>query len=206
VTRLLLEDQHLFTVCTGCAGLFSQPGGPNGLLAASEVPTAGFVGREVTEAHRASGVLSRAKYLAAFEGVCVECAGVIECELTVCADHETADGPCPRCGTATGTLVRMHCTACKTWLAGPARTTAGYHPAVVAFRYERGVSIGFEVCDTGPSLGACGVSADREERVLSADPPRVEIVVRHEDREPVLTVDETVCVVDVQGPRPVTAA
>jgi hypothetical protein len=116
--------------------------------------------------------------------------------LHLCEDHR-AEGMCPNCGWQEAAIARFRCTVCKRhhqmvpwWLVID-------HPAVVAFYYDRGVSLQYEDgVEFQPRIES-NLQSRHDQELVSVDPPRVRVTIRFEGDELRLTVDEDLDVTDV---------
>lgn len=93
----------------------------------------------------------------------------------------------------------LFCRVCKNHHAAPPSTLVVHHPAVVAFYYERGVALQYEVENVERVRRRSELVAEHEQTVVSTDPPRVEVTVRYEGDERRLTLDGELDVVGVEG-------
>jgi hypothetical protein len=197
-TAVLYEDEWLYHVCTECEGGFAGTDEqPDGYLTGAALDPAGFGGRSPEELWAAALSRGYQDMRTTLEGVCNECSGTVNLHLEVCEDHDE-DGVCATCGRTPVALGILACTVCKNYHAASPRGLVMHHPAVVAFYYDRGVEIGYSHGDVDRMREREALATRNEQRVLSTDPPRVEVLVRHEGDELRLTMDENVEVVAVE--------
>mgnify|MGYP000695880684 CR=1 FL=1 len=200
-TDAVVRDQWFYRLCTACDGYFRKPGAPDGIISGAEVPAGAFVGRDPADLPRVIEQPTRNNRLSNIERICHGCSGPVHAELTVCPDH-TAGGPCAACGTAFPAQVRFTCAVCKHDSIAHPRAVASCHPAVVAFYYDRGLPIQYDVKDPESYGRWKEQSMTHEMAVLSAEPPLVEVTMRYGGDELRLTLDGDIDVVDVVGPVP----
>lgn len=194
-TMVTYRDEMLFWICAECDGLKDPDDAPEGLLAAGEFDPAGFTDRSPAELLNAAftgGVLQFG-----LGGVCDTCRGPMDGWLRVCDDHAT-EGMCPNCGWQAAVVARFRCTVCKRhhqvvpwWLVID-------HPAVVAFYYDRGVSLQYEDGVSFQPRIASNLQAHHDQELVSADPPQVRVTIQYEGDELQLTLDEELNVIDVR--------
>ena len=93
---------------------------------------------------------------------------------------------------------RESCRVCKSAGRGQPGIKVLFHPAVVAFYYQRGVEIGFTGrTDFENIVRTLDLVDTFEEEIVSTDPPRVRVTVPHGDDELHLLLDDEIDVVDV---------
>jgi hypothetical protein len=196
-TAVVYEDEWLYHVCTACGGGFEgSDEQPEGYLAGSALDPAGFTDRTPEEMWAAALNRGYQEMKTMLEGVCDECSGAVDLWLEVCEDHDP-EGVCETCGRDPAALVLLACSVCKNYHAASPRSLVMHHPAVVAFYYEHGVEIGYSRGSVERMRERERLAGDNEQRVVSTDPPRVEVTVRHEDDDLRLTLDERATVVAV---------
>jgi DNA-binding transcriptional ArsR family regulator len=198
-TAVLYEDEWLYHVCTECEGGFAgSDAQPDGYLTGAALDPAGFADRSPEELWAAALSRGYQDMKTMLEGVCNECSGPVSLKLKVCEDHDD-EGVCATCGRTPVALVILGCTVCKNYHASSPRGLVLHHPAVVAFYYERGVEVGYSHGDVERLRQRERLATRNEQRVVSADPPRVEVTVHHGGDELRLTMDEDAEVVAVEG-------
>lgn len=200
-TEAVVRDQWFYYLCTECEGFFRKPGAPDGIISGAEVPAGAFVGRDPADLPRVLEQPTSNARLSNIEGICPYCSGPVESEMTVCPDHDE-EGPCETCGTAFPARVRFTCAVCKHDSIAHPRAVTSCHPAVVAFYYDRGLPIQFDLKDSESYAAWKDEAITHEMTVVSAEPPLVEIRMRYDGDELRVTLDGTVDVVDVVGPMP----
>ncbi len=197
-TAVLYDDEWLYHVCTECEGGFAGTNEqPDGYLSGAALDPAGFGDRSPEELWAAALSRGYQDMKTMLEGVCNECSGPVNLRLKVCEDHDE-DGVCETCGRTPAALVILGCTVCKNYHASSPRSLVLHHPAVVAFYYERGVEVGYSHGEFEQIRRRDRLATRNEQRVVSADPPRVEVTVRHEGDELRVTMDEDAEVVAVE--------
>lgn len=190
------EDEWIHLVCTECEGFFGAVDGlPRGSLGGMELDPAGVADREPAEMFYAAYVKAMKGMQCAVEGVCIECAGEIERELQVCAEHDP-EGVCTNCGRRFDAMVAFTCRVCKNHELAPPRTVVTHHPGVVAFYHERGVDFQYEVSDFAGLSPLKRLVGDHEQELLSTDPVRILVRVPYDGDVLRLTLDEDLIVID----------
>jgi hypothetical protein len=201
-TAVTYDNANVYQVCTECdGGVEPDDIHPTGTILGWTFEPAGLTGRTATEVFAASTLKTFARIRLRFEDICPECSGPVEWTLDVCADHDPSEDECPNCGRVDPARVRETCTVCKSAGQGTPGIKVLFHPAVVAFYYNRGIEIGM----TGDTsfedvIRTLELSRGFEEEVVSAEPPRIRVTVPHEDDELRLLLDEDMNVVDVNDP------
>lgn len=191
-TAVSYEDDSLIHVCTECEG---RPSGadtdePDGFLSSFTLYQAGLRGRTPDEMYAARVVRDRQIQETLAHGVCHGCCGRVESTLSVCPDHDATDGPCVACGRPEVARIVRQCVRCTTRVSQPPAVAVLSHPAVVAFYYDHGVTVDWDVDDVDTLVEVTGLPAGHETAVRSTTPPAVTVTVRYEGDELRLTVDE----------------
>lgn len=197
-TAVTYEDGWLYQICTECTGASNvDERFPDGFLFGEPFPPAALSKRSPRDIF-AAGVF-RLLQVATMKigGLCPRCSGVVESSTTVCENHETsADELCSECGTHWQILVEWVCSVCKYQGGGPPSMSVTLHPAVVAFYHRRGIDIGYDFNDFERSKQVLTLMRNHEQELLSTDPIRIRVTIRHESDEMRLTLDEELSVVD----------
>jgi endogenous inhibitor of DNA gyrase (YacG/DUF329 family) len=190
-------DEFITVRCTSCAGVM---GGdvPSGTFMHHTFPPAGLQGRHGIEVLEAARVHYETDLVTMLQGVCPECGGTVDRSIHVCAEHETdGDGMCTACGSVPDIWVEHVCANCSysrwcvIWL------PILFHPAVIAFVYERQPFESFLELrrlfwvDPGYIDGI-------ERSVVSEAPLEVEVRVPFDGDEIRVTVDEELRTKDVR--------
>jgi hypothetical protein len=196
-TAVLYDDEWLYHVCTECEGGFAGTDEqPDGYLTGAALDPAGFTDRSPAELWAAALSRGYQDMKTMLEGVCNECSGRVALRLDVCEDHDTeGPGVCESCGRSPIALVILACTVCRNYHACSPRSLVLHHPAVVAFYYDHGVEIGYSKGAVDRLRRRDHLATENDQRAVSADPPRVEVTVRHDGDTLQLTLDETAEVV-----------
>jgi DNA-binding transcriptional ArsR family regulator len=197
-TAVTYQDGWVYRVCTECEGAYEGHDlGPDGYLTGGALDPAGLTDRSPEEAWAAALTRAYQDTKTAVEGICNECSGPVDRTLLVCEDHDhDPDGVCESCGRRFAAMALLSCRVCKNHHAASPSTLVVHHPAVVAFYYERGVALQYEVDDVERVRRRSEFVAEHEQEVVSTDPPRVEVTVRYEGDECRLTLDETLSVIE----------
>lgn len=193
-TAVTYFDGVLFWVCTECDGLCKSDDVPTGTLAGASLDPAGFADRspeELLNAAWTGGMLQPG-----VGEVCDACSGPMDGWLHVCDDH-VADEICPNCGWRFAAVARFRCSVCKRHHQFVPSCLVINHPAVVAFYYDRGVPLQYEVgVDFNPQF-ELNLQGRHDQELVSEDPPLVRVTIQHGGDELQLTIDGELNVVDV---------
>ncbi|MFB6301174.1 MAG: ArsR/SmtB family transcription factor [Halobacteriales archaeon] len=178
--------------CTECAGpeMTWEPF-EHGQLAALRFSPAGLRGRTPLEIFQAAATWEHLENLAAYRGVCPRCSGRIDHSISVCASHDATDDACAHCGRRYAIQHDSRCTNCIFDLeAGFAANLLLGSIEMLAFLTDHGIN---------PLTDAWGpIIESADETVLSTDPLRARFTFTIEDDHLILTVDETLSVLDSQ--------
>lgn len=196
-TALSYVDEMLFRSCTACEGFFGPTEEwPGGTLIGYDCTRAALVGRDLEAVARAVDVRAVGNVTCMLQGVCLDCTGPVERSLSVCADHES-EGVCGICHSRFEATAELECEVCRQFLVGPVWMTT-HHPEMRSLFREYGVP--FSVPPRAET--ACGGRekpiGDLSHEVLSADPPRVQVRLTHDDGTVSYTVDAALSVGDVR--------
>lgn len=196
-TALTYQDEWLFIVCTECEGVYAEhPDRPHGILNGVAFAPAGFTNRSPEEMWTAGYTTAFQNIESAIRGVCDTCSGPIESTLDICGEH-AHDGICDVCGRQFAVMAHFRCPVCKNHHTGPPRTIVTQHPAVVAFYYERGIPIQYEVDDFESVRLRDNLIQNHDQELVSEDPIRVQIRIQYGGDELELMLDDELDVVEV---------
>lgn len=196
-TAVTYEDGVVYHVCTECEGNTVNDDHPDGYLNATRLDPAGLIDRGPEELLAAAGVAAYRQMRTMFEGLCSACSGAVDATLEHCSDHD-ADGLCGTCGRPFAVWTRFQCRVCKDAHYTTPTMLALFHPSVVAFYDDHGVSTQWHADDFDSVTRVQDLVTDHHEMaVVSEDPLRVEVTVKFDGDERRLTFDETASVVDV---------
>jgi DNA-binding transcriptional ArsR family regulator len=196
-TAIRYSDGCLFWTCTECAGPTPEATDTDGFLSATPFDPAGLTDRTPEEIRLASLAVAGRKIRLMFDGFCPDCSGSVEGWLECCADHDSA-GVCEHCGKQFAAWARFQCQICKRHGISSPKTIALFHPAVISFYDDHGVSIRFRADDFENARQVFSHMHDHGMDIVSTDPPRVTVTASMNDEEIRLTFDETGNVVDVR--------
>lgn len=197
-TAIQYEDGLLVHVCTDCEGVSADAGVP-GFLSAVPLDPAGLTGRTPEQVRAASRVAAWRQTQFMFDGLCPACSSPVDGRLEYCSDH-APDGICPECGSKYTALARFECQVCKNHNVSSPQALALFHPAVVAFYDNHGVSTRFRADESESVRRVFDLMGGHEMALRSEDPLRVAVTVTHAGDQLRVTFDETVTVVDVDQP------
>lgn len=190
------RDGVVYVICTECEGRHPDRHAIDGVVSAMKFDPAGVTDRTPEELLAAVGVAQHRHIRTMFEGLCSACSGPIDATLEVCATHD-ADGVCPDCGREFRSWVYFQCRVCKDHHGTAPASIPLFHPAVVAFYHDHGVSTQVHAEDFERVHDVMNLMDNHEIEVVSEEPPRVDVTVSCEGDQIRLTIDETVTVVDV---------
>lgn len=195
-TAVAYEDEWLYILCTECEGFYAgHDGMPEGALTGMEFDPAGVANREPAEMLHAAWTIAVHALQCAVQGVCNECSGTMTCELRICEAHDP-EGVCATCGRRLDVMAKFRCAVCKNHHMAPPRTVVASHPAVVAFYHDHGAPSQYEMRDFAGLAEQKRLVMAHEQELVSTDPVRIEVVVRHAEDELRVTLDEELHVVD----------
>jgi hypothetical protein len=190
------RDGLVSWACTECEGVAPEEIETEGALGLVQFEPAGLTDRSPEELRAASMLAARRKGRSLFDGLCPTCSGPVDGWLHCCPDHER-NGVCERCGRQYGVLARFTCRICEEYGVVSPKRLALFHPAVVAFYDDHGVSTRLQAGDFESATRVYDLVDDHELDVVAEDPPRVTVTAAVDGDEVRLTFDETVDVVDV---------
>lgn len=199
-TAITYENEWLFQVCTECEGTFAESDEfLPGTLTVWPISQAGLSNRTPEEMFVAGAVATIQQYALMFAGICPECSGPVDTWLDVCQEHDpSGDAVCPTCGRRYRVQARFVCTVCKNKMWGPTSILLAIHPTVVGFYADRGIDLGYESLDLAGVTQLMGLVREHERAVvLSESPLRARITFHYDTDELQLTLDDTLCVRDI---------
>lgn len=192
-------NEFVYQACTECQGEYGKYGpladvasGYGGLLFVAVFDPAGVANRTPEEIYEAGIVKANLRSAMQMSGVCSRCSGTIETGLFVCEDHEMVEGTaCEHCRSRWGFRPQFTCSLCK-YTSSPAPTfPAMFHPDVIDFYADHGIAIG-DLTNPETIVRMEPLMRDQDAELVSTDPPRVRITIRHDGDEIQLTYDEDV--------------
>lgn len=199
-TAISYRDGRLFQSCTECEGNFGETDEfPAGMLFSWRLNPAGLADRSEEEIYAAAMLSMLQRRTGMVDGVCPECSGPVDSELEVCPDHHPeANDVCETCDRRHEVAAVYRCGVCKFSTGGPPSAIIAQHPAVVAFYYDHGIHLQYDL-DFDRIRIMLGLVERHEQEVLSADPPRVRVRVAYDGDELSLVLDDSMSVVEVDG-------
>lgn len=181
--------------CTDCAGVTTEEGVP-GFLSAVPFDPAGLADRDAADVRAASRVAAWRQTQIMFDGLCPACSGPVEGWLDCCPNHDPT-GNCGTCGTRFAVWARFECRVCKNHNVSSPKALALFHPAVISFYEDHGVSTRIRADDLRRVRRVFDLMDGHETRVDSRDPNTATVTARLNDDEIRLTFDETARVVEI---------
>jgi hypothetical protein len=195
-TRIRYRDGCLVWACTDCEGPTPEVTDVDGFLGAGPFDPAGLVDRTPEEIRLASIATHWHKLRLMADGFCPDCTGSVESWLDICRDHDRA-GICEHCGRTYAAWARFECQVCKRHGITSPKTLALFHPAVIGFYHDHGISIRTRADDFETTRRIYEHMHDHGMALDSEDPIRVRVTAALDGEEVRLTFDETASVVDV---------
>jgi len=160
--------------CTECAGRYAgrrrDPGGETeateGYLGQLPFPPAGLRERTPGEVLRAAWTWGNLEILAMAAGICPRCSATVEYDISLCEDHDAADGACEACGDRYAAGVGVECTNCVFESGGVFVIVLLDHPALLSFLLDHDINpVSPESIRRNDA-----VHGDYEEEILATDP------------------------------------
>jgi len=196
-TEITYREGFVFLICTECKGAAPGMADTDGALNGFPCEPAGLSDRSPEQLHAASITTKLQQGRSLFNGVCPTCSGAVDGQLDFCPDHDPADG-CEHCGLRYGTFARFQCRICKHFdLQNPGWLPL-FHPAVISFYDDHGISIRAQADDFESACRVYSLIYDHEWERLSEESPCIAVTASRDGDEIRLTFDETVSVVNVQ--------
>jgi len=195
-TVVSYRDGLVFWACVECEGVAPEEIQTDGALGLVQFEPAGLADWTPEELRAASMLAARQKGRSLFNGLCPTCSGPVHGHLECCPDHDQ-NGVCDHCGMQYGILARFQCRICEEYGVASPKRLALFHPAVIAFYDDKGVSTRLQAEDFESAKRVHDLVGDHELNLVSEDPPQVTVTVSRDHDEVHLTFDETVNVIDV---------
>jgi len=195
-TTISYQDGLVIHTCTECEGATPERTDTEGLLSMIPFDPVGLRDRSPEEIRAASTVAALRGAQALFDGLCPACSGPVDGWFEYCTDHD-ATGICEACGTKVPVRARFQCRVCRNHKVDPLQGLALFHPVVVSFYDDHGVSVRVQADDFETVKRFYDLMDSHEVKLVSTEPPRAEVAVAYSDDEMQLIFDDTVSVVDV---------
>lgn len=183
--------------CTECAGPTPEVTDTDGFLSAIPFEPAGLADRTAKEIRAASWVAARRQVQTLFDGLCPACSGPVDSWLECCTDHDST-GICDHCGRKFSSWARFQCRICKNHSVSSPKGLALFHPAVIAFYNDHGVSTRVQADDFESAGRVFSLMDDHRIELIGEEPTRVAVTASFDEDEICLTFDKTASVVDVR--------
>lgn len=196
-TAVSYRDGVVIHVCTECEGSGPEQADTNGFLSAVRFDPAGLGDRTPEEIRAASTIAALRQVKSMFDGLCPACSGPVDGWLECCIDHELT-GICENCGMRLAVWAGFQCRICKNHSVSSPKGLALFHPAVISFYDDRGVSTRTQADDFESVRRVFDLMDDHKLDLVSEDPPRVAVTASFDGEDVRLTFDETASVVDVR--------
>jgi DNA-binding transcriptional ArsR family regulator len=196
-TAVSYHDGVVLHTCTECDGVGTAQTDTEGFLSAVPFDPAGLAERTAEEIRSASTVAALRQIQSLFDGLCPACSGPVQGWLECCPDHDST-GTCRHCERKFAARARFRCRICKNHSTTPPKTLAFFHPAVISFYDDHGISTRIRADDFERVRRAFDLMDTHEMELLARDPPRVAVRAVHDGDTVCLTFDETATVVDIR--------
>ena len=196
-TEIAYREGVMFLTCTECEGVAPGKADVESVLLGNYFEPAGVDDRAPEELHAASIAASIQRARTLFNGLCPTCSGPVAGRLECCPNHEPT-GDCVNCGRVIGAWAHFECRICKHYAVPNPKWLALFHPEVVAFYADRGVSTRVRADDFDSARRVYGLVYDHELDIVSVNLPQVAVTAAIDGNEVRLTFDETASVVDVR--------
>ncbi|WP_323192524.1 helix-turn-helix domain-containing protein [Halostella sp. PRR32] len=193
------QQEHVELYCSECPGVVRDANSKGkffddyGILSQFSLPPAGVRDRTPREVLAAAWTWGHLDILADSTGVCSRCSASIEYSVTVCEDHDPAEGYCEQCGRRYAARFDVHCRNCHYSVKGIAIARLLANTELLAFLTTHGIN------PVAPkALGrALATIGNYEEEILSTDPFEARFTFATNGDAITLTVSEQVAVTDV---------
>jgi DNA-binding transcriptional ArsR family regulator len=195
-TAISYEEGLVIHVCTECEGVTTEET-VSGYLSAVPFDPAGLSDRTPEDIRAASRVAAWRQTQIMFEGLCPACSGPVDSWLECCPDHDQ-NGICERCGTKFSVLARFQCQTCKNHNVSSPKALALFHPAMMAFYEDHGISTRVRADDPESVRRVFGLMDDHEVQIIAEEPLRATVTASVDNNEIRLTFDETATVASVR--------
>ncbi len=196
-TAVSYRDGAVLHTCTACEGVGTAQTDTAGFLSGVPFDPAGLTERTAAELRAASTVAALRQIQSLFDGLCPACSGPVQGWLECCPDHDPT-GTCARCERKFAAWARFRCRVCKNHSTTSPKTLALFHPAVISFYDDHGVSTRIRADDFARVRRVYDLMDAHGLELLGHDPPRVAVSAVQDEDTIRLTFDETVAVVDVR--------
>ncbi|WP_255198534.1 DUF7351 domain-containing protein [Halorarius litoreus] len=198
-TVMSYREGVLFWACHECGGMTPgrdfAPFDPPGPLTAHSFAPAGLHEWSPERLWSASLVAGWRRLRSMFDGICPNCSSPVNSWFDSCPDHDP--DRCDDCGLRFGTTAHFRCSACDRHLGCTPKQLALFHPAVVSFYDDHGISTRIRADAVDHAKRVYDLVLDHEVTVLDVEPISVAVTVSNDDETVRLTFDDSVRVVDV---------
>lgn len=195
-TAVGYEEGTIYQICTDCNGIASREGLPDGYLNGMKFDPAGLTDRSADELMAAAEIAAYQHMQSMFEGLCDSCSGPVDASLRICENHES-DGVCSNCRRVPAYTAQFQCRVCKDFHGTTPEVVSSFHPAVIAFFYEHGMSPRWHAQEFDDLSQGDDKNPEYETTLLSKDPPQIDVSISLDNDELRMTFDETVSIVEV---------
>lgn len=194
-TAITYREGLVIHICTECEGVTTGED-IHGHLSAVPFDPAGLTDRSPKQIRAASRVAAWRQTQIMFDGLCPACSGPVVSWLECCADHDSTR-ICEHCGTKFASLARFECQTCKNHNVSSPKALAVFHPTVIAFYDDHGISTRIHADDIESVRRVFDLMDGHDVAVIMEDPPRAEVTVTSSGDEMRLVFDETASIAEV---------
>lgn len=198
--EIQFAEERVLVRCTDCPGSYAGSetdarfleAAPRGTIAFFLLPPAGIGDRTLDEVLETAMNWTVLEVIALANGFCPRCSTRVDQSLNACEAHETATEVCGRCLRRHAVCVDYACRNCtKVEERIPLGIHLLSHPELQTFARDHGIDPTRQAWEDG------AVFVDYDE-VVTTDPFRARLTFAVDDDELVLSVDESLAVVDTQ--------
>lgn len=193
------QQERVEMYCTECPGTVRNTESEGryfteyGILSKFSLPPAGTHGQTPQEVLATAWTWGHLDVLADSTGVCSRCSASIDYSVTVCENHDTAEGYCGRCGRRYAVQFDIHCRNCHYDAKGIAVARLLATTELLAFLTTHGINpVAPEALDR-----ALATMGNYEEEILSIDPFEARFTFTVDGDAITLTIADDLSVADV---------
>lgn len=150
--------------------------------------------RTPAEIRAASRVAAWHQTRITFDGLCPARSGPVAGRLGYCEDHDST-GICGNSGRRFAVLARFECRTCNNHNVSSPKALAIFHPAVVAFYHDRGISTRFKADDPASVRRIIELMDEHTVDIVDEQPVEATVTVTDGSEQLVLTFDASASVV-----------
>ena len=187
--------------CTGCAGKYGRRhdagdagDADEGYLGRLTLPPAGIRGRGPDEIVRTAWTWTNLEVLAFASGICPRCSATVEYDLSVCEDHDAAEGLCPACDRHHAISVGAACTNCIYHSGGAAALGVLAETALLDLLTDHDLN----PITPGDIRAVNSAHEDYAEEIVETEPLEARLTFTVDGDRLTLTVDDSLNVIETE--------